>query len=322
MRDYLAALVESVGTRDACTALGLGSNSYSSLKRLCDLYGVSIPKRSNQHAPVVEPVKIPPRPQRISHPATRRKVGVERCIVVGDIHVPCQDDDAVELALAIVADLAPEVLVINGDLIDLPQVSKYSVTPERIPQLQADLDEARAVLSRFRAAAPRSDMRLVRGNHEIRVERWLADRAPALYGLRALSLPDLLGLDELGISYVTGPGKGAFTRYGDILIGHFDKVAQQAGYTATRLLQHYSQSLVQGHTHRGALVYHRYPDGREVMAAESFCLCSTEPTYCDSPDWMNGLIVINKRTDTGRYHIVPVPFVDGEALVDGTLYST
>ena len=324
MHDYLTALLADNSTRDALEHLGYSSASFGSLRVLCSNYDVEIPARTNQHStmpPASHQMPQEARKRYMATPATRREIGVERAVILGDLHVPYQDDRAVELALAIVTDLQPEVVIFNGDVWDAFQVSRFSKSPERVPQMQADLDEASAILGRFRAAVPAADMRLVRGNHEARLERYLCDEAPALHGLRDLDVAHLLNLAELNIEYVRGRGKEAYTQYGSILVGHFDKVHQKAGYTATSLLEKHAQSLVQGHTHRGAVVYRSYPDGREVCGVEGFCLCDRNPEYVSDPDWMNGLVVITKRVDTDRFHITPVPFVDNEALFSNTLYS-
>lgn len=322
MRDFLTALVTDCSTRDALEHLGYSSTSFGSLRALCSAYGVEIPKRTNQH-PARQPV-APPKTRKsvgLGRPAARRQIGVERAVVMGDFHVPFHDPRAVQVALALVEDIQPEVIFLNGDVLDCYAVSRFDKNPRRALELQDEIDQTFDILSRVREAAPTARIVYIRGNHEARLNTYLNSRAPELSGLRALDIRALLSLDALGIEWVEGKGKEAYSEYGAVKVGHFDRVNQHAGYTAKLLLDKHSTSLVQAHTHRLADVYRRYPGGRSVVGTESGCLCELDPEYVSDPDWMHGLVVVTKECDGNRFHVQPVAITDYRALYNDVLYS-
>ena len=312
--------------RDAAEAIGYSRNSMASLTKLCRDYGVTVPPRTNQHShpsdtvPAVSEAYTAPQ-RHIILPANRKMVGVERCIVLGDIHAPFHDPRALALALAIVEDVQPETIVLNGDIIDLYAVSRFNKDPSRALMLQDEIDQTREILQLIRDAAPSAHIVYVEGNHEARMRAYLISQAQSLSGLRSLTLESQLGLDELGIEYVPSRGRSAYWRYGAVTIGHFDKCSKHSAYTEKALVDDRRESIVQGHTHRGGTYYKTLPSGEILSGVGSFCLCDTNPEYVTDPDWAQGLVVLTKRTESNRFHTEAVPFIDHEALWNDTLYS-
>lgn len=312
--------------RDAAEAIGYSRNSMASLTNLCRDYGVTVPPRTNQHyspldtVPAVSGAYTAPQRHLIT-PAHRERVGIERAVILGDIHAPFHDPRAISIALAIVEDIQPEVIILNGDIIDLYAVSRFNKDPHRALMLQDELDETREVLSMIRNAAPSAQIVYVEGNHEARMRAYLISRASELAGLSALNLTSLLGLDALGIEYVPSRGRSAYWRYGAVTVGHFDKCSKHSAYTEKQIVDDRRESIVQNHTHRGGTYYVTLPSGEILSGVGGFCLCDTNPEYCTDPNWQSGLVVVTKRTESNRFHTEAVPFIDHEALWNDTLYS-
>lgn len=259
--------------------------------------------------------------RNLTKPAQRRKVGIERAMVVNDLHVPFHDPRAVGLAITVMEDLQPEHLFIAGDLCDFYALSRFNKEPDRALKLQDELDESVAILGAFRKALPNARIVFIRGNHEHRLTKYLCSNRPELRSLRALNLPSLLEFEKLGIEYVEGKGAEAWTTYGLVHIGHFDIYRKWSAFAAKELVQKHAESVVQAHTHKLGTHYRRYPGGRTVVGIESGCLCDLEPEYVSDPDWHHGFTLITKRTHTNRFHIKQVPIVDYECMLNDTLYS-
>lgn len=322
MEEYLRELVSQMSSRDAAEAIGYSRRSDDSLRNLCRLYGVEIPHRHNQYTVPLTPLTQPPvTSQRVLRPAAREKVGVEKCLVVSDLHVPFHDERSVSVALAIAEDIKPEVVVFNGDLVDFYAISRFAKDPHRALMLQQEIDAAKDILHRFRKACPKARMVYVEGNHEARLRNYLISRAPELAGLAVLDLRHLLDLDALRVAYVPSRGRSAYWRYGVVTIGHFDIARVKSGYTETALIEKRHESVVQGHTHRVADITKTLPDGRVIGGIGSGCLCDLDPEYCTDPDWCQAVVVITKRIDTDRFHTDLVKIIDHEALYEGVLYS-
>ena len=86
------------------------------------------------------------RRSQVLKPST--KESIEVVAFLSDIHVPYQDPGVVESALALVRDLQPHRVVINGDVCDFVSLSRFSTSLDRFINLQAEINEA----NEFRAA--------------------------------------------------------------------------------------------------------------------------------------------------------------------------
>lgn len=129
--------------------------------------------------------------------------GAKHLLVGSDFHSEDTDAFALSVFLDVAKRTQPEYVVLNGDVFDFPNVSRWSSNPNKLLQLQDEIDWTRNnILEPVRKAAPDADITLVIGNHEFRLCRFLADCAPALASLRSLSFNNLFGLDELEINLV------------------------------------------------------------------------------------------------------------------------
>ena len=103
-------------------------------------------------------------------------------IVVGsDVHIPFQDSMAVKLFTNYCAKNQPEVIVLNGDIIDMFMLSKFTKGEGRNPL--EEITEARYMLENLRAVCPNAQIYYVIGNHETRLERYVLNKAPELASL-------------------------------------------------------------------------------------------------------------------------------------------
>lgn len=245
-----------------------------------------------------------------------------RTLVVSDLHFPYHCPWAVDLSIKIVTVVQPEQVIVDGDLIDFYQLSFFDRDPARLAEcaLQDEIDMGVAYLRRLRQASPAgTKIVFVPGNHEDRLRRYLWRKGPELSSLRALSLPSLLCLDELGIEYQ--PDEVSLAN-DNLVVKHGSVVRPVAGQSAMGELarEFYARSTVTGHTHRLGQGYVRHVKGA-VMGMEVGCLCNLRPSsdYIRNANWQNGMGDIEVDGDT--FHAATIPFL-GEgagmkALVDG-----
>ncbi|MCM8808214.1 MAG: hypothetical protein NC926_09815, partial [Candidatus Omnitrophica bacterium] len=92
-----------------------------------------------------------------------------------------------------------------------------------------------------------------------------------------------------------------FMRINDILIGHFDKSLQNAGYTARWLRDFFGKSIITGHTHRLAITYKSFYNEIK-FGVEAGCLCNLEPSYITSPDWIQGFVEL--RFENNKWQVI------------------
>lgn len=72
-------------------------------------------------------------PARLVRPSTKR--ATELVVFLSDIHVPYHDPLVVKAALSLIRDVSPHRVVINGDVADFFQLSRFNTDGNRIDHL-------------------------------------------------------------------------------------------------------------------------------------------------------------------------------------------
>lgn len=174
----------------------------------------------------------------------------QRIVVLSDMQIPYHDRRAVANVQAFVGEFDPDELLCVGDELDSPQPSRWNkgMAGEYEATLQKHIDTCHEVMAGFRAAVPDIPITVHRSNHGDRVESYVARYAPALASLRALAVDELLGYEQLEITYTRKPVQVA----PGWLMMHGDEsgLNRTPGGTALGLARKTGKSIVCGHTHR------------------------------------------------------------------------
>jgi hypothetical protein len=238
-------------------------------------------------------------------------------VVLGDLHAPYVDRAAFSIACQIIEAVRPGAVVLNGDILDCYQVSRYSQDPKRKTEFQKDLDSCKECLQAIHRAAfdHLSWIYYIEGNHERRLTDWKW-KNPEAASLEALTIPSLLGLEELGIRWV--PEKERLM-LGDWLITHGTVCRQKAGYTAQAMIDRFGCSGVSNHVHRLAQVSRSvWKQSRTWI--ENGCLCSLDMEYLDLCDWQHGFTVL-RAENGGEVWPELVTIRNGKARYHGVTYT-
>jgi predicted phosphodiesterase len=176
-------------------------------------------------------------------------------MVIPDLQIPLHDERFLGKLLAVTEYIEPDVLAFVGDLTDSTEVGRWvkGTAGEYTGKLQEAFDKASDVLAAFREAAGRScGMLMVKSNHDDRTEKYIADNAPGLSGLRSLDFGVLAGLDEAGVQLVAGP----FRVSSDTMLvhGHERAYSSVPGKYGLDRSREYDANVVYGHTHTPLLV--------------------------------------------------------------------
>lgn len=225
-----------------------------------------------------------------------------------DEHFPYQDDDARSVALQIVRDFDPEVLVVGSDGIDFYSLSHFNKNPERTRarSLQDEINAWVEGQKEWQDAAPNALRCPIPGNHEMRLRAWTWEHSE-ISSLEELEPENLMKWDQLGLTY----NKGGFDANREIVleetvaIRHGSIVRAFSAYTAKGEIEkeRYSMSTITGHTHRGGSFFARTRTG-VVQAHEGFCLCRLDPEYVARPDWQQGILL--GTVEQGLLNVEPV----------------
>jgi hypothetical protein len=226
-----------------------------------------------------------------------------------DFHFPYHDVRAVESFLNLVGKLKPHRVVLNGDICDFFQLSRFNRDGTRENALQEELDQGNAFRAAVRAAAPDAVIDETEGNHDRRIRDWLGANAPAFKGLRVLKPEVLFQHREHDI---TGhPGCGFRLRPG-FLVRHGSVVRKGAGNSAKGELDNAGISGWSGHTHR--LATFRKNGYRTLQWTEQGGFMRLDPDYIagGKPDWTQGCVVGEFSTRSDSFATYEVPFVAGK----------
>lgn len=141
--------------------------------------------------------------KRIGEPTKNRG---ELVVAAGDFQFPFEDGNVFAAFLTFLAAERPDKIVLTGDILDLTAASAFDRDPRLGMSIQAELQHCHDRLAEIRAAAGKNaKIIFIYGNHEARMSKWLARKAPELVGMtdaagvELLSLATLLRLESLAI---------------------------------------------------------------------------------------------------------------------------
>jgi predicted phosphodiesterase len=251
-------------------------------------------------------------------------------VILSDLQIPFEDGAALNQALDVIRSVRPDLLVLNGDIIDCYLESTFTkkMKPDLLKDVAAQTYYRAQKFMETIADVPRKIW--MGGNHE---ERWalqiarenerggLSPISLALIASRkdSLDISDMHGsfakiynLADYGISYYPYSHR-LYLAAKNLIVTHGKYVSRHSGQSAKRTLEWLGTSCIVGHTHR--LGTHLVTqDGVPYGAWENGCLCQLEPEYDDSPNWQQGFSVV--KVDGPEFHVIQVPIIrrNGEAV--------
>lgn len=295
---------------------------------------------------------------KLPTPKTRsKKTGWPCAVIVPDMQVgyfrdpdgslvPIHDEQAIEIALEIIKDAQPDLVVMVGDNADFAELGKYVTTPAYQQTTQATIDRLTVFGFQLQAVAPDARKVWLAGNHEERLPRFFLQNAAAAFGLRkgdmpeswpVMSMPYLCRMDESGIEYMPGYPASHIWITDKLKVIHGDKVAS-GGSTAHKYLATEKVSVIYGHIHRREWAERTRDDHdgpSTILAASPGCLARIDGAVPSTKggvdldgrpiqrheDWQQGLAVVPYDPESGRFVYEQIAIHDGWAMWRGKEYA-
>lgn len=225
-------------------------------------------------------------------------------LVASDLH----DKEIDPFFLRVLIDTAtraqPDVIVLNGDIFDLPEFGRYTIDPREWDVVSRIKFAHDNILKPLREACPEAQIDFIEGNHEARLLRHLADETPALRAvlsdLHGFTVSKLLGLDEFQINYIAKADLAAWSKrdfdkelannykvYWDTVICHHFPHARNMGLPG-----------VNGHHHRHIVWSAFSPVYGPYEWHQLGCGHKRSASYCEGENWHMGFALINVDTET------------------------
>lgn len=267
-----------------------------------------------------------------------------RTLVAGDAQIPFQDPQAFDRFQKAVIETQPDNIVLVGDMVDLPSVSRWSQRPEWVGTTQGAIDQYHNFLAQTRANAPNASIAVVHGNHEQRLDDYVRKNAAEVLGLKranagqelaVLTLQYLVRYDDLDIQSIDGYPNGTLWLEDNLKATHGTNVAK-GGSNAAKYLRQERETTVYGHTHRQELAYRTFAQrtgGITIAAASPGCLALVDGTVPGfhhtvdaqgevvkkAEDWQQGLLIIDHTANS--HNITPVLFTGEGFYLDGKRHA-
>lgn len=228
-------------------------------------------------------------------------------LILPDMHIPYHDEASLNLIEKVLKDYRVDSVIQLGDFIDAYPISKYSKDPSRATgtEFQRELDVAETVVQRLVEIAP---LTIIHGNHEERLNKYLKEKAPGLYGLKNLTIKKLLKVNEYNIDYIDSKYLGnLFVFHGDLWSR---SGARHSGQTAMQNVDRSGLNVMLGHIHRMGS-YFVTKKGYELQGWEMGCLCKTDVEYCHAPNWQRAFGFVHYRDNGDKaFHVEQIPIYD------------
>lgn len=213
-------------------------------------------------------------------------------IVLPDAHIPFHDKPIIKAWLDFVREEEPDGIDIIGDLLDCYSLSRFDKNPHvRRAGFSDEVEQGREMLEKIREAVPEAEIRYSEGNHEQRLTRLLWGPAKELAELRGMSIPEILGLDDLNIHWHT---LGDPYKIRDLWYTHGALIRKNGGMTAKATSDKIEGSVMIGHTHRMGFVPTTSWKGIRCGYEAGHLANYKDLDYIDGiPQWQQGWAVVH-----------------------------
>ena len=234
----------------------------------------------------------------------------DNILILSDIHFPYHDPRAIEVALDWGVEHGINTILLNGDILDFYQLSKFIKDPS-VKNIRDEIEVAKQFFKGLNEQLPNVKVFYKMGNHEERFENYLKAKAPELFHIDEFRLDVILHLREYGIEYIGDKRK---VMAGKLPILHGHEVSFSSSVNPARgLYLKTKESAVCSHLHRTS----EHSDTNisdELSSTWSIgCLCDLHPEYAPYNSWNHGFARVKVSTD-GSFQVFNARMYDYRIL--------
>jgi predicted phosphodiesterase len=238
-------------------------------------------------------------------------VSCNNILLISDLHIPYHNISAITIALDYGKKEKVNTIFINGDLIDMHQVSKFENDPKK-RSIKQEFDATKEFLVQLRKAFPKASIYWLKGNHCIRWEKFLYSKVREIWDDDYFFLEERLQLNSVKVKILDDKilvkaGKLSITHGHHIFKGAFTPVNPSRGAFLRA-----KQSLIVGHLHRPSHHPETDLDGKIISCWSTGCLCELRADY--SPlvgNTMHGFAHI-QIANNGDYTVKNYSIINGK----------
>lgn len=246
---------------------------------------------------------------------------METALIIPDCHVPYEDKKCFNAMLMAAMDIDPQYIYVLGDFADFYAVNSHGKHPEAQHLLIDEVDEVNQRLDIIDAQFPDAKKVFIVGNHEFRLERYLCNNAPSLFGITSIEF--LFQFNQRAKWSVIPYGKNQKVNImGTDLIARHEPFSMSS---AKASLNKCHTSLVYGHIHRREEFWHTSLDGRKMVNFSPGWLGDERNSKIFGyafPNWQKGFAYVQAPKGSKEFHHTIVGFDSQKrCIVNGKTYK-
>ncbi len=236
----------------------------------------------------------------------------DNVLVLSDLHIPYHDIEALTIAIKYGKEKKINCILINGDLMDFFMISKF-VKLSRRRSVAEELETARQILDILNREFPKVPIYFLKGNHCIRLEIYLAVKAPELLDMNEFRLEYLLDAKKHNMTVLEDTTLIRINRlnitHGHLLIrGIFSPVNSARG----AFLKAKAPVLI-GHVHKVSTHSETTLSGKTITTYSTGCLCELNPDYFPfGNNYSHGFAHV--KVESGMFKVRNIQIVNGEIV--------
>lgn len=260
--------------------------------------------------PLHIPVEFPGSWSEINEPVVIQ--GVTKLGVCNDIHLPYHDKFAVQACFAEFKKRKVDGIYLNGDIMDLEDVSRFEKMPDG-RYLRDEIEVGRSFVKSLRKLFPDIPIYWKDGNHEKRLESFVASKAPELVKLFGMDIPTQLELEEHGIIHVP---EHKVAKFGKLWIAHGHELGLKSGTVniARQVRMRVGVNVMFGHWHKNQQDSSRNLADEVHSAWAIGCLAYLKPRYTGVLNqWTQGGATVDLHED-GSFTVNQFQIADGVVM--------
>lgn len=267
-----------------------------------------VQKGKFKHNPFVLPKSYAQKRRTFLLPAHHNNI-----LVLSDLHAPYHDVAALTTAITYGKINNINTIFINGDIVDFYQISRFT-NIERKRSVADELETVKGILDVLNKEFPGIPIYFLKGNHDKRLEMYLAVKAPELLDIPEFRLEHLLEAKKhnmivLEENVLVRMGKLAVT-HGHLLIrGIFAPVnAARGAFLRAKA------SVLISHVHKVSMHSETTINAKTISCYSTGCLCELNPDYNPfSSNNSHGFaqVLVSKN---GHFRVKNIQIINGEII--------
>lgn len=217
--------------------------------------------------------------------------GYKRALIINDVHLPYHDIEAITTTFNFAKKEKPDLIILNGDIIDCFLLSRFSKDPKarRFSYELEWLEQFVQVVEKTFKAKIIYKL----GNHEVRYQHFLWEKAKELADVTEFDIKNVIGARAKGVDIIED--KTIIKLSGlDLLHGHefvtgfFNPVNVARGlYLRAKV------SAMQGHSHKTSEHTETDLHGNIKTTWSVGCLCGLKADYAPYNSWNHGFAIVD-----------------------------